>query len=109
MLLHHNREGDVRIDRDRIAVAVSHGHTLGCLVWRPGCFVHELRLGRGLLDRISTARALFDFAHAEAVSKPFELWDAHFIVSDLAMYDFAVSLGAIEEHPGRILTLGVRK
>ena len=110
-LLDNNRSGDVRLERDRIVVAGSDttSKLLGCLIWRPSCFVHELRLGSGLIDKRGIAGKLYDYAKTDVLNSSYKLYDANFISSDPAMIYFAESLGAVHEHLGTVLTVPVRK
>lgn len=101
-LLQNNQHGDVRLDRDVIAV-VGEPVPTGVLVWRPCALVHEL-VCPGLLS----ANALINFAVGQAAGRPFTVRDALFVIdpSNDAMLRHAKRLGAVES-TGRIYTLDI--
>ena|SRR5215469_15998766 len=100
------QKGNVLIDRDQIVLAGS--PPIGCLVWRPGCLVHELRTGSGMGRRYIADR-LVEFAIKDAISHPFNLYEAIFITNNEDMARYALDdLGAIEEIGKRMFTLKVR-
>lgn len=101
------REGDVRLDRDRIVVAGDRGDPVGCLAWRPGGIVHELRVP-ATLGRHHTAANLVDFAITHALSRPFLLYEAIFVTDNNDVAEFVRSLGADEQEGKRLFTLQIR-
>jgi hypothetical protein len=105
VLLNGNQNGDVRLERDQI---VCIGHPVnGCLVWRPAGIVHELHVGVGMGRRLK-ADALVNYAMGQAISRPYNLWEAIFITDSESLAQYAKSLGAYEETGKRIFTLKVR-
>jgi len=99
--------GDVRIDRDRIVVAGKRNELLGCLVWRPGSIVHELRVGCGV-SRRNVADSLSNFAIADAVARQWYLCEGIFVTDSDAMAKYAMDIGAVEETGKRVFTLALR-
>lgn len=102
------QSGDVRLDRDRIALVGVPGRPVGCLVWRPGGIVHEMRTGYGLAQR-HMADLLVKFGIEDALSQPHHLWEALFLTDSDAMARYALELGAIEETGKRVFTLDLRR
>jgi len=101
------QSGDVRLDRDRITVVGVPGRPVGCLVWRAGGIVHELRTGYGLAQR-HMADLLVKSGIEDAVSQPHQLWEALFLTDSDNMARYALELGAVEEVGKRIFTLNLR-
>lgn len=106
VLLHNNTEGDVRLNCDQIIVAETE-HPVGCLVWRPGGIIHELRTGNGLVRRVM-ADKLVDHAIAKALEREYPLYEAVFLTDSDALAAYAKDLGAIEQIGKRIFTMKVR-
>jgi hypothetical protein len=104
-LLNGRGTGDVRLDRDRLVVVGRPPR--GLLVWRPGCLVHELHTGYGMAQR-HTADVLVNFGMADAVSKPFDLYEAVFITDSDAVGEYVKSLGALEEVGKKVWTMRIR-
>lgn len=101
----NGNDGDVRLDRDVIAVAVGPDDSpFATLAWRPCAYVHELRCG-GLLS----ANALTNFAIGQGISRPWPISDISFLVDPAndAMLRFTRRLGATEQ-TGRLFTLRLR-
>jgi hypothetical protein len=99
VLLEENKHGDVRLDLDRIICLGDVGRPVGCLVWRPGGIVHELRLRHGL-GRRAAADALVDFSIRDALSRPFWLAEAVFMTDSPYAAEYFERLGA-ERQPGQ--------
>ena len=102
------QSGDVRLAYDRIAVLDSSRGPVGCLVWRPGGIVHELRVGNGLGQK-RRADLLVQFGIRDAVSRAYCLHEAIFITDSERMANYAKELGAIEQTGKRVFSLEVRK
>jgi hypothetical protein len=68
LLLGNNRAGDVRLDEDQIFVVGEHRQPTGCLVFRPGAFVHQLECGIDFKARYR-ADVLANYAIATARAK----------------------------------------
>jgi hypothetical protein len=100
-LLHDNRHGDVRLDRD--AIVVSGSPPSGCLVWRPCALVHEL-VCPGLLS----ANALVNYAVGQGAGRLMPIRDVLFVVSpdNKRMLEYAKRLGGVEE-VGKVFALDV--
>lgn len=105
LILGQTQIGDVRLDRDRLCVVGR--PPVGLLVWRPGGIVHELRTGNGLAQR-RVADLLVNFAVGDALSGPFNLWEAVFVTDNEQMAKYALELGAVEEIGKRVFTLPLR-
>lgn len=101
LLLHDNRSGDVRLDRD--VIVVSGRPPNGCLVWRPCALVHEL-VCPGLLS----ANALVNYAVGQGAGRLAAIRDVLFVVSpaNTRMLEYAKRLGAVEE-VGKVFALDV--
>lgn len=105
-ILDSGRPGfDVRLDRDRIAVIGQPAS--GCLIWRPGSVVHELRIAPGL-SRHSVADSLVNFAIADAMARPSLIWEAVFLTDSDEFARYALSIGALEQDGKRVFRLPVR-
>lgn len=102
ILLHNNRDGDVRVDRDIIVVS-GQPTVSGCLVWRPCALVHEL-----VCPGLISANALVNYAVGQGAGRALPIRDVLFVVSpdNKRMLDYARRLGAIEE-AGRVFSLNV--
>lgn len=101
LLLHDNRSGDVRLDRD--VIVVSGRPASGCLVWRPCALVHEL-VCSGLLS----ANSLVNYAVGQGAGRVMPIRDVLFVVApgNEAMLRYAKRLGAVEE-VGKVFALDV--
>lgn len=107
-ILDNNRGHDVRLDRDQIVVVGAPGRPVGCLAWRPGGIVHELFTGNGLASRY-IADLLVEFAVADAIARPFDLWEAIFMTDSDRMAEYVLAMpGALEETGKRLITVPVR-
>ena len=104
-LIGEPQSGNVLLDRDRIVVLGRPPR--GLLVWRPGGIVHELRTGNGLGQR-ARADLLVNFAVRDALSQPFNLWEAVFVTDSTRMARYAFDIGAVEEVGMRVFTLDLR-
>lgn len=102
-----NGTGHVLLERDRLVVLGVPGSPRNLLVWRPGCIVHELRLSNGLGQR-QRADNLVQCGMTDALSRPFQLWEAAFVTNNDTMAAYARDLGAIEESGKRLFTLRLR-
>jgi hypothetical protein len=83
---------------DEFFVVGERGQPSGCLVYRPGAFVHELECGKDHKARLR-ADALANYAIAQARSKPHELRTAILLVKgdNLPMLKWAYSIGAVQQ------------
>ena len=104
-ILDSNRGHDVTLDRDRIICAGT--PAVGCLVWTPSAFVHELHTGRGLVKR-AIADLLVDAGIKDALMQPYPLRSAIFLTDDDRMAQYAIERGAIEQFGKRVFTLEIK-
>ena len=94
------------LGRDHIVVAET-DHVVGCLVWRAGGIVHELRTTNSLIRRF-TADKLVDMALSKAMEREYPLYEAVFLTDSDALASYVKDLGAIEQFGKRIFTMRVR-
>lgn len=111
-LLRQNRDGDVRLDRDRLIVAVDGDDTpVGVLVWRPCGLIHEFHCGGGL-GNLATASSLMGYARTDATRPGMKhpIRDALFFIdrANAPMLRYVRELGAVEQD-GIVFTLDLLK
>jgi hypothetical protein len=100
-LLGDNRDGDVRLDRDKIIVCGPIGEPFACLVWRPYAFLHEFHCGKGMAPRIA-ANVLTNFALGDVLNGLYPIGDAIFSVvpGNAPMSSFVRGIYGIVDHKG---------
>lgn len=111
-LLDSNRQGDVRLDSDRIILVERNlpgpppsARVVGALVWRPTGFIHELVISDTVTRRLG-ATALMNYALGDVSGKEHRIAQAIFLVdsTNLPMLRFVRDAGATEQ-TGTVFTL----
>lgn len=106
-LLADNRDGDVRLDRDRLIVAAGDDNLpCGLLAWRPSAFIHEFHVPPTLGQRI-VAGHLMSAAIRTDIARRHLIRQAHFLVDsgNYAMLRYLRDEVKATEQSGIIFTL----